>query len=635
MYKKMCISRRLNTNREMMRRLFLLLFPILLTSPIIAQPVDIDRIEPPHWYVGFSKPGVQLMVYGEEIAHTSISVEGEKVRIARISTLDNPNYVWIDLDWNAQTQPGTFEINFKRGRRSVTKKYELKARHNDFKRNQGFDASDAIYLMIPDRFANGDPTNDTVEGMLESANRNDPMGRHGGDLKGIADNLDYIQSLGMTAVWVLPIFENDQTEEYHAYHGYAATDMYRVDRRLGSNEEYLSLVDKVHYKGMKVIMDMIHNHIGDQHWWMKDLPSRDWIHSWEVYGQSNFRGEVQSDPNASKYDFNKLTKGWFVKEMPDLNQKNEYLAKYLIQNTIWWIEYSGIDGIRMDTYVYPDREYMADWVKAVQDEFPRFNIVGEVWVPTAPATAFFAANSLTEDQYYSTLNTLTDFPLNDALRFGAGENTGWASGLTRIYHVLTQDYLYHDPNQNVIFLDNHDVGRFASYVDRNVNKMKRGIGIIATIRGIPQIYYGTEIFMDDRGEGNTDALRRKDFPGGWQGDPINKFTAEGRTEAENEIFEFLKSVFNWRMDKKVIHDGKLLHFVPHDDIYVFARYSHDDLVVVIANDAEQPRGLDLVRYNEILERAEALRDVISGKTYTDYRDIRVEPKGILILEKTN
>ena len=616
-----------------MRRIYLSVILLILPLVGLAQKVSIDHVEPPFWYVGFQESVLQIMVHGPNISQTEISVKGEGVSLVTTATLDNPNYVWVDIDVS-NAKPGNFEITFQKSR--LNKKvvtYELRQRSKTGIRNQGFDPSDVIYLMVPDRFANGDPNNDTIEGMKEGLNRELPEGRHGGDFVGITKNLNYIKDLGMTAIWFTPVLENDMKEEYHAYHGYAATDMYKVDRRLGSNPEYLELVNTCHSMGMKVIMDMIHNHIGDQHWWMFDMPSSDWVHSYEKYGVSNFRGETQSDPYRSDYDFDKLTKAWFVSEMPDLNQKNTYLAKYLIQNTLWWIEYSGVDGIRMDTYVYPDREYMSEWATAVYKEYPQFNIVGEVWVQTAAATAFYGINSRSQELYKSTVKSVTDFPLNSAIRSALNEGTGWNTGLSKIYYVLTEDYLYSQPNWNVIFLDNHDVGRISGQYGMDKDKVKIAMGILLTMRGIPQVYYGTEILMNDWGDGNYDGRKRRDFPGGWKGDEVNKFVKEGRTDDENEVWDFVSKLSEWRKTATAVHSPNMKHFIPDNEVYVYARFDESQHVVVIINgSAEYEKEFDYSRYKEVIEGFSTGKDVLSGIEITDFTKLKLPAKSMLVLE---
>lgn len=594
---------------------------------------SIKRVEPPFWYTGFKDTTLSLLVYGPNIASLKPEIRPYPgVALFGATTLDNPNYLFLDIAIGPKTNPGTIEIVFGTGKSALTYKYVLNARNNDPLRAQGFGPQDMIYLLVPDRFANGDPNNDSVEGMLEKADRSHDMGRHGGDIKGIANNLDYIIDLGMTAVWFTPILENDMTPEYRAYHGYAATDLYKVDRRFGSNQEYLDLIDLCHKKGLKVIMDMIHNHVGDQHWWMKDKPSNDWFTSLSDYGVTNFRGEAASDPYASKYDADRLTKAWFVKAMPDLNTSNRFLADYLIQNSIWWIEYAGIDGIRMDTYVYPDKVYMAEWVAAVHREFERFNIVGEVWVQTVPSTAYYTIEARTNDGYKGTLRSITDFPLYAAMTTATWEGFGWTTGISRVYYTLTQDFLYKDPRNNVIFVDNHDLWRFGSHVNKDVKKFNLGMTMLFTLRGIPQVYYGTEHMMDSWGEGNHDAVKRKDFPGGWPGDPVNKFIREGRTPEENQVFDFIKTLANYRKKSQALTIGRMTHFVPEDNVYVYFRYAGNEEVLVMLNFGDKDKTVDMKRFQERSGQYSRGRNVISGDEVTDLKRITVPAFGSLIIE---
>jgi neopullulanase len=413
-----------------------------------------------------------LLVYGDNIKYSNISVDYPGVTLERVTLVENENYQFLTLQIHKEANPGNVKLIIEKNNSSYIHRYPLKLRSEDPGRNAGFDASDVIYLLMPDRFANGNPDIDEVEGMLESVNRNDPRARHGGDLQGIINNLDYIQNLGMTAVWFTPVFENDMPPEYGAYHGYAATDMYKIDRRFGSNADFLKLVEKAHDMGLKVIMDMIHNHVGTEHWFVKDPPTKDWIHPLEEVGTTNYRTTTVMDPYASNYDYDATVKGWFVTDMPDLNQRNELLATYLIQNTIWWIEYSGIDGIRMDTYPYPYRDYMAKWAKVVLNEFPNFNIVGEAWMPNVPSTAYWQTGFPSTDGYESYLPSVTDFPFYSALVTGLNEEASWNTGLSRFYFNLSQDFLYPDPQSNVIFPGNHDLDRIFSVVDENFKKFK-------------------------------------------------------------------------------------------------------------------------------------------------------------------
>ena len=608
--------------------LSLLLSLFILTPAAFGQlPDEIEVVDPPFWWVQMPVNELQLQLYGEELGHYRASVDYPGVEITSQYAVDSPNYLFLYFEISEQAQAGTLPISLSREGKNITLNYELKTRESMQGRHQGFNPSDVIYLMMPDRFANGDPSNDTIEGMLESADRSDPERRQGGDIQGVLDHLDYIKDLGMTAIWFTPIIENDMTPEYGAYHGYAATDLYRVDRRYGSNEEYKALVDETHKKDMKVIMDMIHNHIGDQHWWMKDLPTTDWVHDIEEYGTTNFRGAVASDPYASEHDSDKLMNGWFVPEMPDLNQKNELLADYLIQNTIWWIEYSGIDGIRMDTYVYPDQQYMARWAKEVLEAYPDFNIVGESWVNTVPAEAYWQYDEPgVDDGYDSNLPSVTDFQIANAARQAFNEDFGWLNGLSKLYYVLSQDFVYADPMLNVIFLDNHDMGRIYETVGKDEDYFKMAYAFLMTTRGIPQVYYGTELMMGHENRGGDDEGWRQTMPGGWPDDDRSVFTEEGRTDKENEIMDWISALTNWRKDAVAIHEGKLVHFVPENNVYVYFRVHEDQTVMVVMNAGEEPVTLYRDRFAEILVDFEIGIDVISGEEVEVSEDFDVAAK---------
>ena len=607
------------------------LWIIVLPSLAQSQVNPVQRVEPPNWWAGLHQPELELMVYGKQIADFQATVKYPGVRLVSQTTLGNRNYTFITLALSEELKPGTINLRFSKGKQSFTVPYAFHSRKRDSLHHQGFDASDVIYLMMPDRFANGDPSNDAIPGMLEAANRSIPRARHGGDFAGITKNLDYLTDLGVTAIWFTPIFENDMPFSYGAYHGYAATDMYKVDRRFGSNGEYKAMIDQAHQKGMKVIMDMIHNHVGDHHWWIRDLPADDWLNDFDRYGITNYRTETVTDPYVSEFDRDKLINGWFVKEMPDLNQKNPWLARYLIQNTLWWIEYSGIDGIRMDTYPYPDKHYMAQWAKTVLEEYPTFNIVGEAWVPHIAMEAYWQRGFNGKDGYESYLPSVTDFQIHHTLRKALNEPFGWSSGLSAMYQTLAQDFLYSDPMLNVIFLDNHDTERFISLVGEDVQKFKIALGYLLTIRGIPQLYYGSEIGMSglkDLGDANV----RKDFPGGWPGDPRSAFTAEGRTPQENELFNYLRTLLQWRKSFEPIHTGKFMHFIPENDTYVYFRYNEESSAMIAINMAEAPQTLKLQRFQERLEGYNSWKNVTTGQQEPLPKDLSLAPRSITILE---
>jgi neopullulanase len=619
---------------------FFIAVMILIPALMFAQSINIERVEPPFWWTGFSNPDVQLVVYGVDISNSRVSIDYPGVTLKQVRLVENPNYLFLDMVITYEAQPGIVPINFRQGRHSMTHEYQLHQRQLSDQRQQGFDSSDLIYLIMPDRFANGDPSNDEIPGMLEGSDRSEPYGRHGGDLKGISDNLDYIRDLGMTAIWLNPVFENDMPPNYSIgagfYHGYAATDMYKVDRRFGSNEEFADLVKSAREKGLKVIMDMIHNHVGTHHWLIQDMPSNDWVHDQSVHGNTNYRTSTIMDPYASDADLNSTVKGWFVNEMPDLDQRNELLANYLIYNTIWWIEYSGIDGIRMDTHPYPYQDYMALWTRKVLDEFPDFNIVGEAWMPNVASTAWWQYESRISGRYNSYLPSVTDFPLYYALGQAFNEEQGWDTGITRLYYVLGQDFLYTDPWLNVIFVDNHDLTRYATTVGEDPEKFKLGLAFLYTTRGIPQVYYGTEIMMTG---GGIDPNKRKDFPGGWQEDPINAFTSEGREQLNEEwgrpvteVYEYVRNLSQWRRNKEVIHTGKLTHFIPSDNVYVYFRWNEDDTVMIVINGHEDSRTFSTERFSERIKGFTTGFDVISGREMNDLGQIQIDGKSAMILE---
>ena len=586
---------------------FAALLALLLPLAALAQP-RVDRVEPAFWWAGMHHPELQVVLYGEDVGHARVRLDGaDGVTLDRVTAVDSPNYLFLTLTVPEAAPPQT--LTFRLGD-ETTINYELRERTRaPGSYAQGFSSEDVIYLMMPDRFANGDVSNDAVEGYLEGADRADPNARHGGDFAGVRDRLGYLDDLGMTAIWFTPIFENDMTPEYGAYHGYAATDMYATDPRFGTTDEFAGLVEAVHGRGMKVIMDMIHNHIGDRHWWMSDLPTPDWVHSWERYGQTNYTGPAAIDPYASERDRETLVNGWFVREMPDLNQKNPLLAQYLLQNTVWWIEHTGIDGIRMDTYLYPDKDYMARWARYVLDAYPTFNIVGESWVTSVPHEAYwqddFAAPG---DGYDSDLPSVTDFPLAFAMRgaFAGG-------GPYAVYETLAQDHVYPEPNLMVTFFDNHDLDRAYSDAD-DLSALKLGYAFQLTTRGIPQVYYGTEVALPNGPRTGGDGFKRLDMPGGWAEDDRSVFTEAGRTDREQEAFAFVRALTRWRETASVVHHGRLTQFIPQDDVYVYFRWDADDTVMVVLNAASEARTLDVGRFAERIGDHTTGRDVVTEAT---------------------
>lgn len=591
------------------------------------QQLDIQRVEPPFWWVGMKGHELQILVYGKNISSAQATLQYEGVEILRTEKTENPNYQFLYLTVNPSAKAGTIPITFQSGKQKKIINYELKARKKSAEEFKGFSQSDVLYLLMPDRFANGDESNDW-SGMLEKPNRQEPFGRHGGDLKGIEDHLDYIQDLGATALWLNPVQENNQAAG--CYHGYAISDFYKVDPRLGTNESYVNLVKKTHDKGMKVVMDMVFNHAGIENWFVKDLPAKDWIHQFPEYTSSNYRLAASVDPYASKADVDKLQQGWFDRTMPDLNQHNPLLATYLIQNSIWWVEYAQLDGIRMDTHPYPYKDFMAKWCNVMKEEYPNFNIVGEVWESPVLLTSYFQENSRNRDGYVGNLPSVTDFPLCFAFNKAFNEKDGWEDGLAKIYYALLQDVAYSDPFNNLIFLDNHDMTRFATSVKGDINKQKMGFATLLTMRGIPQIFYGMELGM--LGDGNNHGTLRADMPGGWKGDTKNVFTEAGRTAEQNELFNYLKTLLNWRKSKSVIHTGKFMHFIPENGIYVYFRYSGTESVMVILNNNEEAKTLETKRFNERLAGFSSSKNVVTNETLSNLQNISLPAKSATILE---
>ncbi|WP_448519117.1 glycoside hydrolase family 13 protein [Rhodoflexus sp.] len=602
-------------------------------APFVHAQFAIDRVEPPHWWTGMKQKLLEILVYGKNIGESQVQMQTyEGVRLIETIRPQNSNYIFLQLEILEQAKPGTLTFTFTGSNKKSTRiNYTLKAKQSATGRIQGFGPQDLIYLIMPDRFANGNPALDNVAGMREKADRSAPFGRHGGDIDGILQRLDYIKSLGVTALWLNPVLENDMPTS--SYHGYAITDFYGVDKRFGGNEKYRELIEACHKRGMKVIKDMVMNHCGLYHWWMDDLPYPDWVNQFSEFTRSNYRLATISDPHASEHDRTLMNTGWFDTTMPDLNQRNPRLAKYLIQNTIWWLEEFGIDGIRMDTYPYPDPEFMAQWSAAVLAEYPQSNIVGEVWIHSAAMESYWLKGTQNRDGYRSTLPSITDFPLFEAIAPALNEPTGWGSGLSRLYHVLAEDFLYEAPNNNVIFLDNHDVTRFATAIGQDLNKMKMGLAFLLTTRGVPQIYYGTELLMTGDGGFHPDV--RKDFPGGWAGDTMDAFTPQGRTAAQNELWNYLSTLANWRKGKSVVHHGKLTHFIPANDCYVYFRHNEKEAVMVVLHTGDQPKQLDTKPFREILERFKQGKDVISGKAISNLAQLELPARSALILELSN
>lgn len=607
----------------------ILLFIISLVFSVSAFALNVDRVEPMFWWVGMKNPNVQLMVHGSEIASSEISMNYPGVKITAVSRQENPNYIFIDLLISPEAKAGSFPIQFRKGKKEITTcTFELKARVPHSSERKGFDGSDVIYLITPDRFANGNPSNDAVAGMKELPNRSDYNGRHGGDIQGIKNSLDYISGMGFTAVWLNPVLENNMTQV--SYHGYSTTDFYKVDPRYGSNEEYRELAQALHQKGMKLMMDMIFNHIGSEHWWMNDLPSPDWLNFYPEYKITTHRRTVNQDPYASVVDKKAMSDGWFVPTMPDMNQRNPFLMNYLIQNSIWWTEYVGLDGIRMDTYPYPDKFGMAEWTRRMLEEYPHFYMVGEEWTLNTAIVAYWQKDHVNQDGYVSQLPGLMDFPMNNAVIQGL-KNPDAGSGWLTMYENLANDFQFAHPEKLVVFPDNHDMSRFYTQLGENSDLMKLGVAYYATTRGIPQLFYGTEILMSNPGP-KEDGIIRSDFPGGWPGDKVNAYTGEGLSEKQKQAQDYVRKLLNWRRHCAAVHSGALKHFVPADGIYVYFRYNDSGKVMVILNKNSEPRSLDTSRFSEIMGSCTSGTEIISGKTITNLKNLEVPAMEAMIIE---
>ena len=616
-----------------MKQTFIVIMALLsfLGWPRTAKANLIQKVAPTFWWANMKNPELQILLYGENIANANVSLSSTDITLKEIVKQSNPNYLLLYLDLS-EAVPQHFNIELKLGKKTTTVPYELKERQHTGNDIEGFTASDVLYLIMPDRFANGVPENDVVPGMLENkVNREEQYARHGGDLQGIAAHLDYISDLGVTAIWLNPTQENDMKEG--SYHGYAITDYYQIDRRLGSNEAFKSLVEQAHSKGLKVVMDMIFNHCGSENYLFKDKPSTDWFNFKSNYVQTSFKTASVMDIHAAEYEKKIATDGWFTQTMPDFNQRNRHVARYLIQSSIWWIEYAGINGIRQDTHPYADFDFMAQWCKEVLAEYPHFNIVGETWLNSNVLVSYWQKDSKLAAPLNSNLPTVMDFPLTDLMSKAFDEETTeWADGLYRLYDYHTQDLVYSNPMNLLIFLDNHDTSRFFKKAEdtSNINRYKQAITYLLTTRGIPQIYYGTEILMAaEKSEG--DGYLRRDFPGGWKDDTQNCFTEAGRTKLQNEAYAYMQKLLKWRKGNDVIGKGSMKHFSIKNGIYVYERKFKDRSAVIFLNGTNQKQELDLTAYKEILPK-ESATDIISGKTVNLSGKIQLEARENMILE---
>ena len=607
-----------------MKKLFLLL---LFSTAMFAQ---IERIEPPFWYAGMHNPELQIMFYGKNISQFQVSLSNT-IPITNVKRTENPNFLFVTIN-TKNISAKEIVFTFKNKKESFTQNYSLKQRRENSAQRKSFDASDMMYLIMPDRFSNGETNNNSNDSTTEKYNRDLPGGRHGGDIQGIINHLDYINELGATTIWSTPLCEDNDAQ--YSYHTYGQSDVYKIDPRYGTNADYVRLSNEIHQRKMKLVMDYVTNHWGIEHWMMKDLPTNDWFNKFENYTQTNHKRTLVHDINASKIDTKECFDGWFVPSMPDLNQRNPLVLNYLIQNAIWWIEFADLDGFRVDTYNYAEPSAIAKWTKAITHEYPNFNIVGEVWMQNQAQMAYWQKDSKIAaiQNYNSHLPSVMDFTLLGALGSVFNEDDGSSDkGMVKIYDNFANDFLYPNINNLLIFAENHDTQRINHVYNNDIRKYKMAMALLATVRGIPQLYYGSEIGMAGNKD-NGDADIRRDFPGGWEGDANNAFTKEGRTAGQSEYFDFTSKLFNWRKTKSVLHNGKMTHYIPEKNTYVYFRHNSSESVMVLFNNSSETKTLKSNRFAENIGNHTTGKDVITDNIIDVTSEINLEPKSVLILE---
>ena len=603
------------------------LLAFIFINITLAGAITITRVEPANWWTGMKKTEFQILCYGPNIGNSKVEINYPGVKLTEAAKTENPNYLFLYLNVDKRAKPGIIPIKFTDGQDKFTYEYPLVSR-TDKSGAQGFNASDVLYLITPDRFANGKPENDDWDDV--KVNRENPNSRHGGDFDGITKRLDYLKDLGITTIWFNPIQENKMRGG--SYHGYAITDYYKTDQRFGSNEEFRDMTKAAHDKGLKIVMDMVLNHCGSSHLWMTDAPSKDWINNNGVFLQTNHATVSVMDVHASQTEKNTFLNGWFTRGMPDLNQTNPHLATYLIQNTIWWIEYARIDGIRQDTYSYLDFDFLTRWNTEVYDEYPDFNIVGETWYNKSTSSAWWQKNSILNKKDPN-LKTPMDFSLTFASQsaFDSKTDNGY---LNNIFEDIAQDFIYPDPYNILVFLDNHDLSRFNRKDETDLKRFKQGIAFLLTVRGIPQVYYGTEVLMTGTKE-EGDGRLRKDFPGGWPGDKTDQFTRDGRTDIQNEAWDYMQKLMQWRKTNDAVTKGTMIHYAPRDGIYVYGRIKDNHTVMVILNSSSTDQSVKTGRYTDITAKFTSGKDVITSKTFRLDSAIDIPAKGELVLELVN
>jgi neopullulanase len=611
-----------------MKHKFLIVILYCVINSVSAQEKNEILVDPPFWWVGMKDTTLQLMIHTNEISTSLITTDSKNLKITKTRGGDSKNYLFVDLVIPKNCAPGNynFELTNPTSQKKIKLSYELKPR-NINQTPKGINQSDFVYLVFPDRFSNGNTNNDVVKTMADqSLNRDSMFLRHGGDLQGVINKVDYIKSTGATAVWLNPVQENNQPKE--SYHGYAITNHYKVDPRFGSNDDYIKLSNTLHQNNLKLIMDIIPNHCGNMHYLIKDLPFENWVHKWSAFTRTSYRAATIMDYHAAEVDKKIFSDAWFDKHMPDLNQKDPYLKKYFIQNCIWWVENAALDGFRIDTYAYPDEDFMIEWLKAIYLEYPSIGVFGEIWDHSVPIQSYFAQKA--KNQGINNPPGITDFMLNYAIVDALTKDFGWTEGVSRLYYVLAQDYLYPNASSNAVFLDNHDISRIFSMLNEDVDLLKMALGFLLTTRGIPIMYYGTEILM--KNYANPDGKVREDFPGGWVNDKQNKFLKEGRNSYEDEVFNYVSNLANYRKKSVPITQGKLIQFVPENGVYVYSRVYEDKKVLVIMNPSKEKKVINSKRYSEIIGSSKTGREITSNSSFNLIGEWSLEAKKIYIIE---
>ncbi|HEX9826460.1 MAG TPA: glycoside hydrolase family 13 protein [Flavobacteriaceae bacterium] len=605
---------------------------LLFIFPLLSKAQTISRIEPSNWWVGMKFNKITLLVYGKEIQSLEPSIKYDNVKILKTEKVENPNYLFVTLEISAQTLVGNVRIDFKKANKTfISKDFPLLARQKNSADRESYTQKDAIYLIVPDRFSNGNIENDIIPTLNEKIiDRKDEDKRHGGDIQGIINHLDYIKSLGFTQIWNTPLVENNELN--YSYHGYASTDFYKIDSRFGTNEQFKELVQEAKKRNMGVIWDVVLNHCGAQYYFIKDLPSKDWVNFSDTKTRSNHLKTTITDIYATEIDKKEYTDGWFDGHMADLNHHHPLMAKYLIQNSIWWIEYAELSGLRVDTYSYSDKDFLATWTKAILDEYPNFNIAGEEMYRIVAQTSYWQKDKKNFDGYQSYLPTLMDFLLNDNVVSSLNKTDNWFSTWRDTYQGIAQDYQFPHPENQLIFPDNHDLDRFYTRLNNNFDNWKLGIAMYMTMRGIPQFFYGTEVLMTNEKTG-SDGQRRGDFYGGWKNDLKNAASEIGLTETEKEAKKYFSKLLNWRKSNSAITNGNFKHYAPQkNDVYIYFRYNNEQKVMVLLNKNSENVTLNMNRYSEMISNKFKAKDIILDKEFDVENILTISGKTAMILE---